>query len=130
MAGSLYTWKESQALEAHAALEDGVGVVLASDSEYFIGKTGFASAAGKVDFITVTRTDAAGQSVDVARVYLGDIVQLRAAGTITYGADIAVDAAGKFVAATAGDEVQYKAVQAAEDGSVFSAMRVDAFTKA
>lgn len=130
MAGSIYTWKESQALEAHAALEDGVGVVLASDSSNFIGKTGLPTAGGKVDFVTVTIADEAGQSVDVARLGLNDIVQLRAAGTIAYGADVAVDAAGKFVAAVATDAVQFKAVQAAEDGSVFSAMRVDAFTKA
>lgn len=130
MAGSIYTWKESQVLEAHVALEDGVGVVLASDSSNFIGKTGLPAAGGKIDFVTVTTAGGEGKPIDVARLGLNDIVQLRAAGTIAYGADVAVDADGKFVAATSTDAVQFKAVQTAEDGSVFSAMRVDAFTKA
>lgn len=130
MAGSFYTWKESIALEAHAVLEDGLGVLLATPSAHYAGTTGFAAAAGKVDYITVTRTTEAGQSVDVARVQLGDVVQLRAAGVVAVGADVAVNAVGRFVAAVATDNVQYRAIQAAEDGSVFSAMRVDAFIKA
>lgn len=130
MAGSYYTWKESMALEAHAALSDGVGVLIAADSNHFNGKTGLAAAGGKVDYITATKATEAGQSIDVARVNLGDIVQLRAAGAITFNADVAVNAAGAYVAAVATDNVQYRALQAAEDGSVFSAVRVDAFVKA
>ena len=130
MSASFYTWKESQALKAHAALEDGLGVVIASDDTHFLGTTGFAAAAGKVDFVTVTRATEAGQSVDVARVYLGDVVQLRADAAVAYGADVAVKTNGRYITAVATDNVQFRALQAASAGSIFSAIRVDAFVKA
>lgn len=129
MAASFYTWKESYALKAHAALEDGLGVVIASDDTHFLGTTGFPAAGAKVDFVTVTRAAAAGQSVDVARVSLGDIVQLRADAAIAYGADVAAKTNGRFITAVATNNVQYRALQAATQGSVFSAVRVDAFVK-
>lgn len=127
---SYYTWKESMALEAHAALGTGVGVIINADSTYHNGKTGLAAATDKVDFITITTVAAAGDTVDVARVYLGDIVQLRAAAAIAFGEDVAVDAAGSFIVAVATDEVQYRSLGVAEAGSVFPAIRVDAFVKA
>jgi hypothetical protein len=120
------------ALEAHGALEDGVGVNIVPGSNHFQGKTAAPSAGTTVDYITVTTADAAGDPVDVARVYHGDIVQLRADGDIVPGteADVMVKTNGRYITATATNTVQYKALTGAEAGSVFSAVRVEPFTKA
>jgi len=126
MAGSFYTWKESLALEAHAAWEEGAGVVVTGASNHFIGKTAAPAAGGKVDYVTVTPADAAGQSIDVAKAQIGDVVQLRADAVIAVDAKVMVKTNGRFITATSTNTAQFKAIQAAEQGSVFSAIRIEA----
>lgn len=124
MAGSFYTWKESLALEAHAAWEDGAGVVVTGASDHFIGKTVAPTAGGKVDYVTVTSADVAGQSIDVAKAQIGDIVQLRADDDIAVDDKVMVKVNGRFITATSTNTAQFKAIQAASQGSVFSAIRI------
>lgn len=124
MAGSFYTWKESLALEAHAAWEDGAGVVVTGVSDHYIGKTAAPTAGGKVDYVTVTSADAAGQSIDVAKAQIGDVVQLRADAAVAVDAKVMVTVTGRFITATATNTAQFKAIQAGEQDSVFSAIRI------
>ena len=126
--GSFYTWKDSLALEAHAAWEDGAGVTVTGDSEHFIGKTAAPTAGGAIDYVTVTKSTEAGQSIDVAKAQIGDVVQLRADAAIALDANVAVQTNGRFITAVSTNTSQFKAIQAAEQGSVFSAIRIEAVT--
>jgi hypothetical protein len=124
MAGSFYTWEESLALEAHAAWEDGAGVVVTGASDHYIGKTAAPTAGGKIDYVTVTSADAAGQSIDVAKAQIGDVVQLRADAAVAVDAKVMVTVTGRFITATSTNTAQFKAIQAGEQDSVFSAIRI------
>ena len=128
MSASYYTYTKSIALEAHAAQEDGLGVVLGADSAHYMALSAAPSAGGTVTYITSKTAAAAGDQLDVAVVGLGEVVQLRADGAIAHGDKVAVKTNGRFIVATSGNTAQYEAVQAAEAGSVFSAVRIDSVT--
>lgn len=128
MAGSYYTYTKSTALEAHAGQEDGLGVVLGGESDHYMAKSDAPSAGGEVKYITAKTAAAVGDQLDVAVVGLGEVVQLRADGTIAHGEKVMVKTNGRFIKATSGNTAQYEAVQAAESGSVFSAIRIDSVT--
>ena len=123
--GSFYTYTKQAPLEAHAAQEDGLGVVIGADSNHYMSKSAAPGAGAAIDYVTTKTAAAAGDELDVAVVGLGEVVQLRADAVIAYGAKVMVQANGRFITATATNIAQYKAVQAAVQGSVFSAVRIE-----
>ena len=130
MSASFYTWTNAISADAHAVLEDGVGIVIGADSNHAAFTTAAPTAGGKVDYIAKDKAPAAGDVVGLAVVNIGDIVQLRADAAVVYGANVMVQANGRFITATATNTTQYKAIQAASQGSVFSAVRIEAETVA
>lgn len=123
--GSYYTHTQSTALEAHAKQEDGIGVVIGADSAHFMAKSAAPAEGAAIDYVTFKRAEAAGDELSVAVVGLGEVVQLRADDDIAYGAKVMVKTNGRFITATSSKITQYKAVQAASQGSVFSAVRIE-----
>ncbi|CAM0044716.1 hypothetical protein VPHK389_0029 [Vibrio phage K389] len=123
--GSFYTYTKQVSLEAHAAQEDGLGVVIGADSNHYMSKSAAPGAGEAIDYVTTKTAAAAGDELDVAVVGLGEVVQLRADAAIAYGAKVMVQADGRFITATSTNIAQYKAVQAASQGSVFSAVRIE-----
>lgn len=128
--GSYYTYTKQTVLEAHAAQEDGLGVVIGADSAHFMSLSAAPAAGEAIDYVTTKTADAAGDELSVAVVGLGEVVQLRADADIAYGAKVMVQANGRFITGTATNISQYKAVQAASQGSVFSAVRIEQETLA
>lgn len=128
--GSFHTYDKQVALEAHAAQEDGLGVVVGVDSNHYMATSAAPTAGGVIDYVTTKTAAAAGDQLDVAVVGLGEVVQLRADAAIAYGAKVMVQANGRFITATATNTTQYKAIQAASQGSVFSAVRIEQETVA
>ncbi|AUR82723.1 hypothetical protein NVP1271B_25 [Vibrio phage 1.271.B._10N.286.54.B4] len=123
--GSFYTHTKQISLEAHAAQEDGLGVVIGADSNHYMSKSAAPGAGAAIDYVTTKTAAAAGDELDVAVVGLGEVVQLRADAVVAYGAKVAVKTNGRFITGVATNVVQYKAVQAAVQGSVFSAVRIE-----
>ncbi|AUR81673.1 hypothetical protein NVP1089O_24 [Vibrio phage 1.089.O._10N.261.51.F9] len=123
--GSFYTYTKQISLEAHAAQEDGLGVVIGADSNHYMSKSAAPGAGAAIDYVTTKTAAAAGDELDVAVVGLGEVAQLRADAAIAYGAKVAVKTNGRFITGAATNVVQYKAVQAAVQGSVFSAVRIE-----
>lgn len=123
--GSFYTYTKQISLEAHAAQEDGLGVVVGADSNHYMSKSAAPGAGAAIDYVTTKTAAAAGDELDVAVVGLGEAVQLRADAVIAYGAKVAVKTNGRFITGVSTNVVQYKAVQAASQGSVFSAVRIE-----
>lgn len=123
--GSFFTYTKQISLEAHAAQEDGLGVVIGADSNHYMSKSAAPAAGAAIDYVTTKTAAAAGDELDVAVVGLGEVVQLRADAVIAYDAKVAVKTNGRFITGVATNVVQYKAVQAASQGSVFSAVRIE-----
>lgn len=127
MAGSQYSYVKTVALEAHAAQEDGLGVAISgTESSHFIALSAAPAAGGKVAYVTAKTAAAAGDMLECADVKIGDLVQLRADAAIAHGALVMVQANGRFITATSTNTAQFQALGAAEQGSVFTALRIEA----
>lgn len=131
MSSNYFTFEQTQAFEAHAALKAGECVTIGTT----VGKNGIAKTANPTDggsIAGVVASDvatAAGMPVGVI-LEVGKIVPVKVSAAVAVGADITVgvDRLGKTAAS--GNVVSFKALQAGVQNQIIACLFIGGYTKA
>lgn len=132
MAGLYNTFTVSHAMQAHAALVEGISVtVSATAGAQGVPVTALPAAGGTIAGVIVNNDATAAGMLTSAVWQMGEVVPVRTGAAVANGAELSVDAAGKGITAATGAMVHYIALQsAAAKDTLISCIRIGSHIKA